>query len=493
MSTDNTDAEPTANSLSPTSDSGMRMAIASMLGESGYDDREIYETFDWPADPSDELFYSIYRRNPFAAPVVDRPPFTTWRDPPEIVDAGSDDADDDTEFETALERADRELDLWSYAERIDRLAGIGRFGVVVFVTDDIDGPDALAEPLEDGAITNGLDDVSQIKVFSEVSVDAIEWGGIEQADDGRWGLPVEYSIDFSSEAYQDDDGESDEHVYDVHHSRTVAVPASRLLDDDFFGTPRLEGVLNPLRDIEKVLGSVAELAYRGADKGIAINFDPEAVDTSEQSFDDMEAELQDWYHDIQPWIRTTGADTIEQLGGEIADPSGVIGENLSAIAAHTGIPKRVFEGDPAGALSAAEEDTQAYFGMIQERRESYATPHIARKLVDWLVEHGAVSEPTAEDNRYAVEWEPLRVLSEGEQATLELDRAKAWKNFTGGLPFEFGQQVAIDYLRDGTLPEDVDELTANAAEEGDPGVQEWFEDRFEGEQRAMPDGGGDGG
>ncbi len=497
------DEIPTANARADDS-TGLRMALAAMLGASQFAERDIYDTFDWPERPDEKLFYATYRPNPFAAPIVDRPAFTTWRDGPTIRDRdprtdNENGNETETAFETAVTRANRELDLWSYGERLDRLAGIGRYGLLVFVTDDISSPDDLDSELGKGAVSNGLDSVTQIKVFSEVSVDNIEWGGIDAAEAGRWGLPIRYSIDFSSEATNDDGADSDEAVYSVHHSRTIAVPATRLLDDDFFAPSRLEGCLNPLRDIEKVLGSVAELAFRGADKGLAVNFGPEKVDTSVQSFDAMDEELQDWYHGLQPWVKMVGADSIQTLGGEIADPSAVIDKNLSAIAANTGIPKRIFEGDPAGALAAAAEDTQAYFGMIQERREEYATPHIVKALVDWLTDHGVIDGPGSQ-GQYDVEWEALRVLSEKEQAELENNRATAWAEFTGGLPFELGYQIALDYLREGELPEAVDELAVDRTrvDESDPQVQEQFDQAFgsdaaadatAGSQEALADGG----
>lgn len=407
---------PTANS-GGVSTAGLRQAISAWLGESDYQDRDIYETFDWPRRPTAEQFYALYTRNPFAKPVVDRPAFTSWRDPPEVKD---DEEDTETQFEADVQKAARAHDLWSYGERLDRLAGIGRYGLLVFVTADIESPADLAEPVPDTIPGDGVDKITQIKVFSEVSVDDIDWGEIDDASDGRWGKPVRYSVDFSPEAETEQaDGEA---VYNVHHSRTIATPASRLLDDELFARPRQEIVMNVLLDIEKVMGSIAELAYRGADKGLAVNFDPEKVDTSGQSWDDLESELQDWQHGLQPLLRLVGANNVQQLGGEVADASGIFGPQLSALSSATHIPKRVFEGDPAGALASAEEDTQAYFGYIQERRGEYVTPHIARPILDWLEANGVVSEPSSD--YVGIDWPALRVLSEQEKAELAAQQAE---------------------------------------------------------------------
>lgn len=407
-----------ANQQQNISSAGLRQAIQAWLGASLFEGRDYYDTFDWPTDIDEEQYYATYTRNPFAKPVVDRPAFTSWRDDPIIVDDGD---DEQTDFQQDVEKANRELDLWSYAERLDRLAGIGRYGVLVFVTSDVEQPDDLSAEFSPGdAPGDGLDKINQIKVFSEVSVDNIRFGDVNDAQDGRWGKPTEYSIDFSPEAETEED--KNDAVYDVHWSRTVAVPATRLLDDDFFGRPRLEPVYNVLKDIEKVLGSVAELAYRGADKGLAINYDPDKVDSTFMK--DNDQDLQEWLHGLQPAFQTAGAD-IQELGGQIADATGIFEPQLSALAAATGIPKRVFEGDPAGALASAEEDTQAFFGMIKERRSEYNTPHIARPIIDWVLDNDLISDPSTDGNHYGIEWEPLRVLSEMEQAELATERLES--------------------------------------------------------------------
>ena len=155
------DAPATRTSANSRSGGGLRSLLAAYLGDSGFEDRDVYDTFGWHEDPDPETFYATYLRNPFAKPVVDRPAFTSWRDPPTFVDKGK---DSETQFEKDIKKADRALDLWSYAERLDRLAGIGRFGVWVWVTADVENTDDLAEPIPNTIPGNGLDKVNQIKV-----------------------------------------------------------------------------------------------------------------------------------------------------------------------------------------------------------------------------------------------------------------------------------------------------------------------------------------
>ncbi len=318
-----------------TASSVMRASIAGVLGHSNQN-RDIFDTFDWTRRPTAKQFYALYRTHPFAGPIVDRPAFTTWRDEPIITDK----PDEETDFKDDVEKLFRNLDLPSQMERVDRLAGIGRYGLSVFITTDCldeDGTvdeDRLAEPIDPEQFTaDGLDNIVQHKLFSEISVDAIEWGNETHAAEGRWGLPVRYSIDFSSEG--DTDKSDSDRTWSVHHSRTVAVPASRRLDHDFFAPPRLEGSFNVLRDILKVLGSVAEMAYRGADKGLAVSHNPNDVDvTSEQFWEQHDEEVQEWFQGLKPIFETTGE--VQELGGQIADVSNIFEPQLSALATDTG-------------------------------------------------------------------------------------------------------------------------------------------------------------
>ena len=429
----------------------LRAEIAAHLDDSGWEDRDLYETFDWKKRPTVEHFYALYRTHPFAGPIVDRPAFTTWRDAPKPADGGD-------AFEGSVEQLFQALDLPSRFERVDRLAGIGRYGLTVILTTDVLDEDGnvdeqrLAEPIDPGEFrTDGLDNVLQIKQFSEVSVDDIEWGTSDHASEGRWGLPIRYVLDFQSEG--DRDVSQSERTWTIHHSRTVAVPAGRRLDHDFFAPPRLEGTFNILRDMLKVLGAVAEMAYRGADKGLAISHDPTTVDvTSEQFWEQHDEEVTEWFQGLKPIFETTG--DITELGGQIADVSNIFDPHLSALATNTGIPKRVFEGDPAGALASAEEDTQAYYGLIGERRTEYAGPLVATPHVQWFVDNDLISSP--QGGSFDWEWEPLRVLSETEQAELEQTRLQALGEVSQDPILDFGANAVLEYARSGELPEDVD-------------------------------------
>jgi len=163
---------------------------------------------------------------------------------------------------------------------------------------------------------------------------------------------------------------------------------------------------------------------------------------------------------------------VNRLGGDIQDPSGIVENNLDAIAGQTGIPKKEFRGNESGEVSGAEADERSYFGTIAERREQYATPHIVRKLIDRLDAIGIL--PTPESGEYRVEWPDLVQLSEQDKADIESKRAQVISAVPG-----LTGDTAMQYLKDGAdaLPESDDALAANLdVDEADPAVQETFGD-----------------
>lgn len=458
-------AQPTANSDNLT---GLRLGLALALGNSGFDDRDRYDTFGWLTDPDPEDYLALYLRNGYARTVVDKPALTTWRDAPRVVDDA--DQEDDTEFEDAVTRLAREHNVWDYATRVDRLAGIGQHGLLVFGLSDTDDPSDFSTDASDASFEDGLDAIQTLRVYHEDQIEEIEWGG---PGTGRWGKPVEYQIDLGEDVDESTE-DNDNGTLHVHWSRVVDVPATRLLDDETLGRPRMEPVLNNLIDIEKTLGSVAEMAYRGADKGLHLDADPAKVDTSK--LDDLDDELQRWYHDAQPWLKTQGVE-VENLGGEVADPEGIIEPNLDEIAATTGIPKRELRGNQQGEQAGADQDEKSYFGMIEERREQYAAPYIVREVLDRLRDLGILPAPLGPT--YDVTWPDLTQLSEAEQAALEQDRSEVVANLATVVPDLRGERAEA-YVESGEFSDrDTQRPAGNdLVDESSPAVQDQFSAQF---------------
>jgi len=459
---------------------GLRASLAQELGDSGHKQREWYDTFGWPkkgnnADWDADNYYALYLRNAYAYAVVAQKPKTTWKHHPEIrdrVDQEEDAQRDPTEFERKITKLDREHDLWHYAHRVDRMAGIGRHGLLVVDYADTSQPEDFENEFTGVANASGLDMINGYRVYPEPMIDDIEWGG---PGSDRWGEPLKYTIDLGDDAGAASQGDDDGTLV-VHHSRVVNVPARVLDDDETRARPRQEPVLNNILDIEKSLGSTAELSYRAADYGLNVNLDPDKVDTSDDALDTMEEDLQNWYHGLQPFFKTTGAE-VNRLGGEVKDPTGLVDNNVRAIATQTGIPQRVLEGASLGELASAEKDERQYHGLISERQTQYAGPYIARAIINHHLDDGVL--PEYEGEWYDVEWLDLTELSEQQTADVRETRSGVVKNLQTAVPDLRGER-AEEFVETGEFPDRDDDAAGAPAgndylDGDDDRVQETFQ------------------
>ncbi|SNZ18156.1 Protein of unknown function [Natronoarchaeum philippinense] len=454
---------------------GLRWSLANELGDSGHDDRDWYDTFGWPnrgnnADWDADNYYALYLRNAYAYAVVAQKPKTTWKHAPEVRDRADQDEDaqrDPTEFERSITKLDREHDLWHYAHRVDRMAGIGRHGLLVIDYADTNGPEDFEAPFTGVENASGLDMINGYRVYPEPMIEDIEWGA---PGSDRWGKPVEYQIDLGDDA---DAGTQDEEntTLTIHHSRVIDVPARVLDDDETRARPRQEPVVNNILDIEKALGSTAELSYRAADYGLNVNLDPDKVDTSGDALDMMEEDLQDWYHGLQPFLRTTGAE-VNRLGGEVKDPTGIVDNEVRAISTQTGIPQRVLEGASLGELASAEKDERQYLSMIGERQQQYAEPYIARAVINHHIDDGVLPEPAGEWFDFI--WPDLTELSEQEEANIQETRSSTVANLQAAVPGLSGER-AERFVEKGEFPEREDTTSNAPLDEDDPRVQQSFQ------------------
>ena len=456
----------------------MRQMLAQQLGQNvaGGDSGglpDYYDIFDWDPNPSTKDFYALALRNPYAYAVTFLPASTSWRDPPTIVDdAEPDGADvvdaDQTAFESNVEEIVREQDLWDYCKRADKLAGIGDFGALVMVFDDVQRGDAVGDDgnVDSNAFADPVTDAENLvdlRPFSRMSIQEVTLGG---PGSGRWGEPVEYKIDLRDENDEEFDvrrtgdletSHGGPKTLHVHHSRVIHIHSETLLDDEMRGIARQQPVYNNLVDIEKSLGSAGELAYRASAWGININ-----IDKDYQVEDDnaLTEHLHRWQVGLENVLRTHGADEVQNLGGEEIDPSTIIDPNIEAICAYLGVPQSVLKGNETGER-ATSEDLVEWYGKIQERRQEFVTPTIVRELIGRLIELNIVAPPEKGASAYSVEWEPLKEMSEDQVAEIENERSETLERLAGlGLT----RQQRIDYLRDGSLPTEVADVADDVAE-----------------------------
>lgn len=389
-----------------------RASLAQRAGSQFNGKRDLYDELGYKSSPTFKDYYARYRRQDIAHTIVDAPARTTWRDEIDVVD----DSEGETEFENELERIDDDLRLFSFFERVDRLAGIGQYAVLLL---------GFGENLR-GDMTRRRSDLTleYLSVFKQDNVKIKEFE--QDTSSERYGQPKIYEIDLGvgADSISNDGVSSRSNPTEVHWSHVVHVPSDPVEEDEVFGVPRMEDVLNRLYDLEKVVGSSAEIWWKNADPGRQINLDPD-YELDPDSKEDLEDQMEEFDHSLRRWLRTQGAD-VENLSSDIEDPTETFETIISAISSAEGKPPRdMLLGNQTGER-ASEQDEREWHGYISERRENHAEPFIIRQSLERLVRFGALPEPS--DGSYSIHWPPLREQSEKEEAEIANQKAKALKN-----------------------------------------------------------------
>lgn len=390
-----------------------RMRFARKAGLQYGGKRDVYEVAGYV--PEDELtfqhFWSRYRRDPVAGRIVDMPAMTTWRNPPRLVEPDAD-PEEPTEFMQAFDSLSDRLKLWHRLERTDRLAGIGRYGVLLI---GVAGDSELTDELPK---LSGPDDVIFLASYDEAHAAVEKWDA--DPSSRRFGMPAQYKITLAGDLTGEVSGFPEGHAF-VHHTRVVHA-AEDLLTDEVFGRPRLERVHNLLHDLEKVTAATGEAYWQIAARILQLGIDADAQ-IGEEDLKELGQAVEELYHDLRRHIAVQGGE-LSWLAGEPPDPTGAHDLFMTLFAVGCGIPKRILFGSETGER-ASTEDQKTWLGQIAERQERFAEPVMLRPLVDRLIEHGALPKPS---QGYEVTWPnlfetPAKEIAETSKLTAETARA----------------------------------------------------------------------
>jgi len=387
-----------------------RQAIGYALGFQFGGERDLYAALGYKVEPTFDDYLAMYRRGDIAKRIVNFPANSTWRKSPVIGDGKSDTSQEQPEsaFIVALKGLIETRRLWHYLSRVDRLSGIGRYGVLVLGVRD--GQEASEEVVKGAA--KGIEGLLYLASYSEGSAMVTDSDLVRDATDSRYGLPQKYQVKRVDGIQQV-----------IHWRRTIHV-AENLTEDDVYGEPRLEAVLNRLFDKEKLIGGGAEANWKNMDKGIQADI-REGFTGEGQTLTDLEGEIDEYMHGLRRFIRTIGVD-LKQLGAEVVDPSGMFNVIMETIAGTTGIPKRILLGAEMGEL-ASSQDQENWAGVIGARQVDFAEPTILRPTLDRLIYFGVLPEP--EGGKYMVQWQPLFQMSPEQEAKIADSYAAAIQKY----------------------------------------------------------------
>lgn len=348
---------PDGAPIKTNSDLTARRVLSSRAGSHFGGDRDLYQTMGYPRTLTPEDYTDVYLRQDIAGRIVDAFPDATWREAPEVLGSVAE----------SFETLDKRLQLWRGMHRADRLGGLGHYGIIVL---GLDG----GEPMHMPAAKSGYN-LLYMQPHSERTADVTRWE--DNPASPRYGKPVLYRITTGINWTGSGAGQK---TMTVHHSRVIHF-AERALEDESIGTPRLERVWNRLMDLDKLLGSGAEIYWQNAamimqlKADLDVQWDPEEAAALTAQVDEMQ-------NGLRRWFRTRGVDASNIAPGlQGADPSSVIERQLDMIGGATGIPKRILIGSERGELSS-QQDENNFTGRIEERREQYAGPSIAEALIN---------------------------------------------------------------------------------------------------------------
>ena len=364
--------------------------------------RDLWPTLGYRDDPDVETYLDFYGRGDIASQIVDLPPDTSWRFPPELRLEGDEPEGDGKTFLDEVDELNDRIGLWAKMAQVDRLSGIGRYGLLLIGARGTDGTETLAEPLDR---LDSLKDVMFLKAFHEGLTTVNEW--VVDEMDPRFGLPESYNVNFSTGSDAGRSGGSRTLV--VHWTRVIHV-AENLVDDETFGIPRLERVVNKLDDLNKLIGSAAEIFWVAVAGVLHADIDPD-VDVDDEDQEQFETDLIEAMQGMRRVVQTRGVELSRIAQSGNVDPQPTYEALVQLISATARIPERVLFGSERGEL-ASSQDQRQWHATIAARQNNHVEPVIIRSFFNRMEALG-VKVPD-----FAVFWQPLDSPTELELAEI---------------------------------------------------------------------------
>lgn len=387
-----------------------RAELAAKLGQQFGGDRDLYEALGYNKQLTHNDFITQYDRQDIAKAIIDRPVNATWHGGFEIVES---DDPEETQLEKAWNKLYEDLKLRSKFNRLDRLTGLGSYGVLLLGLSDTATSADFVKP-----VTGTNHTLLYVKPFSgmvtegNAQIESYE----EDVNSERYGQPTIYTLNITNLTTKVSS------IIRVHWTRVVHV-AEGLLESEIEGVPRLEVVYNRLQDLEKIVGASAEMFWRGARPGYAGKLDQDFELGTEEK-EELQTQVDEYEHNLRRILLLSGIE-LKDLNPQVSDPTNHVDVQIQMISAVTGIPKRILTGSERGEL-ASSQDRDNWFDLVESRRGEFAEPAIIRPFVDVCIKYGILPPPKDD---YTVKWKDLRTPSDKDKAEVGNVRATALKSY----------------------------------------------------------------
>lgn len=412
-----------------------RLTLAGRFGSSFDGLRSLYDLFGWKRSLTYTDFKAAYRRQGVGFRVVNAYPDAAWAQPPEVKEIrpatprrslfatlpALDPAlhvnaqEDTTPFEDAWETLEQRLRLYATLQRLDTLANLGQYAVLLL---GLRGAStALRHPAQPA---RSPDDLLYVTPYSEEYVSIAQFVQDPQSPD--YAKPELYRIETKSSGRPGRPGPTatpSGGTLLVHASRIIHVAIS-CLDDEVYGIPRLEPIYNNICDIDKVVGSSAEMYFRDAKRRIGLQMREGYSFKNQAAAEETARKAEEFQHGLRDFLDVMGMDIVN-LPGSTASPKEQLAAQLAIVTMATGIPKRILEGSERGELSS-QQDAKEWKSRITQYQRQVGDQKMLRPLIDRLIALQVLPEPA---QPYEVQWENLFSLGEEEQAVIAKDVATA--------------------------------------------------------------------
>ena len=161
-----------------------RAAILAKLGYQYSGDRDIYTALGYSTTLTYDDYLAQYTRQDIAKAIIDRPVKATWRNGFSIVET-----EDyrDTPLEQTFRELSTKLSLSQKFSRLDRLTGIGKYGVLLLGLSDVKRVSDWEKP-----VSGVGHDLLYVMSYGEGSVKISEY--VTDSSNERYGQPLFYSV-----------------------------------------------------------------------------------------------------------------------------------------------------------------------------------------------------------------------------------------------------------------------------------------------------------
>lgn len=392
-------------------------------------------------------YYDIWSRVDVAKRVVEAYPEYTWTQAPEVYEAESETVR--TPFERDWEQHIKMNRPFSELYKLDILAGIGKYGLLVMGVND---GKSLDEPLlPQSASKQKKRVISYYRAYTEGEVEILEWD--TDTNSPRFGQPVLYSVTPRNGAGNRDDkmtirkvkmaGDKavqenpNETTFEVHYTRVIHF-ADNALCGNIYGIERLKQVYNRMSDIIKIVGGSAEMFWQGAFSGIAFEMDAEA-EIGDEAKDKMKLDIENYVNQLQRTLLLQGVKA-KPLSPSIASPMDHLMVQILLVSIASKIPQRILAGSENGKL-ASTQDSNTWGIQVQTRRNNVATPNLVEPYVKFCILNGIVRSPKDGIYGFDVKWHQLNTISAEDKARSATDFTTALETYCSkalyfAMPFE---------------------------------------------------------